>query len=100
MSDPDCTDANDHKLLPVASACSADTPTYQFYPMMEGIRASIRPYVQPGEMLIYRDAFRWKTDDGHVMSNHYEMFSLAELAADFGYEVIHDFNHVAVVRKK
>lgn len=78
----------------------ADTPTYQHYPMMEGIRDAIRQHLQSGEMLIYRDAFRWKTDSNDALPNHYEMFSVQELASQFGYCVIHDFLHVAVVCRK
>jgi hypothetical protein len=73
---------------------------YDIVSVMDGLRSLLRPLVQPGETLIYRDAFRWKDDEGHVIPNHYEMYSIEYLAEEFGYEVIRDFQHVAIVRKK
>ena len=74
------------------------SPTYQRYDAMKLVREAARLIARPGDRVIYRDAFRWKDDaTDSVLSNHYEMFSLKGLAAEFGFEVIHDFNHVAVV---
>jgi len=73
-------------------------PSYQYYDVMEALKSALRPYLNTGDMLIWRDAFRWENDEG-VLSNHYEMFELPTLCADFGYEVVHDFRHVAVVRR-
>ena len=76
-------------------------PTYQRYDAMYFVRGAARLLMREGDMVIYRDAFRWHDDkDGSVLSNHYEMFELAGLAIDFNYEIVHDFRHVAVVRKK
>ena len=76
-----------------------DAPTYQAYASMQLVRQAARLLKGPRERVIYRDAFRWKDDaDDSVLSNHYEMFDLPELASMFGFEVVHDFNHVAVVR--
>lgn len=65
----------------------------------EGMVDSVRPLVGEGERLIWRDSFRWKDAAGHVLSNHYDGMSIYRLAADFGYEVVRDWNHVAIVRK-
>lgn len=73
---------------------------YELRTVIDGLRELLRPFVEPGTFLIYRDAFRWKTDDDHVLPNHYEMFSLHSLANEFGYDVVRDFSHVAIVRKK
>ena len=76
-------------------------PTYQRYDAMKLVREAARLLAEPGQKVIYRDAFRWHDDaDELVMSNHYESMSLDCLARDFNYEVIHDFHHVAVVRRK
>lgn len=76
-----------------------ELPTYQEYDAMRLVREAARRLKGEGERVIYRDAFRWKNDaDDSVLSNHYEMFSLKGLAAEFEFEVIHDFNHVAVVK--
>lgn len=76
-----------------------ELPTYQEYDVMHMVREAARSLKGEGERVIYRDAFRWKNDaDDSVLPNHYEMFSLKGLAAEFGFEVIHDFNHVAVVK--
>jgi hypothetical protein len=73
-------------------------PTYQRYDAMKRIREAARLLARPGDRVIYRDAFRWKDDaTDSVLPNHYESFSLRGLAAEFGFEVRHDFNHVAVV---
>lgn len=73
-----------------------DVPTYQVYEVMDALKNALRKHLKPNEMLIWRDAFSWKNDDG-VLSNHYEILDLCELCDDFGYTVVHDFNHVAVV---
>jgi hypothetical protein len=54
---------------------------------------------EEGEKVIWRDAFRWKDKDG-VLSNHFECNGIHSLAEDFGYEVVANFNHVAVIRSK
>lgn len=59
----------------------------------------LRPLVQPGEKLIWREPFRWKDDNG-VLSNHYEMFDLPTLCADFGYTVVIHMWHAAIVEDK
>lgn len=76
-------------------------PTYQRYDAMRLVREAARLLAEPGQKVIYRDAFRWHDDaDEMVLSNHYESQSLAYLAQEWGYEILHDFNHVAVVRRK
>lgn len=72
-------------------------PTYQHYDVMKTLVDSLRPHLGDGEKIIWRDAFRWKDDQG-VLSNHYEACSIEYLCEEFGYELIHNFNHVAVVR--
>lgn len=76
-------------------------PTYQRYDAMALVRQAARLLKREGEKVIYRDAFRWHDDaDEMVLSNHYECQNLAYLAEEFGFEVIHDFHHVAVIRRK
>lgn len=59
----------------------------------------LRPFLKPGDKVIWRDSFRWKDDDG-VLSNHYDSMGLPQLADDFGYEIDWDFNmnHAAIIR--
>ena len=73
-----------------------EPPTYQMYGVMNALKDVLRQHLRPGEILMWRDAFRWHNDTG-VLSNHYECMGLRQLCEDFGYEVVHDFNHVAVV---
>lgn len=76
-------------------------PTYQRYDAMAFVRAAARLLKRDGDIVIYRDAFRWHDDaDDMVMANHYESQDLGYLAECFGYEIVHDFRHVAVVRRK
>lgn len=89
---------SDTKERPVASTGSVRD--YEFVPVMDGLRSLLRPLVEPGEMLIYRSAFRWCDDSGNVLPNHYENYSIEYLAEEFGYEIVRNFRHVAIVRKK
>jgi len=76
-------------------------PTYQRYDAIKLVREAARLLAEPGDKVLYRDAFRWHDDaDDLVMSNHYESQSIDYLAGEFGYVVLHDFHHVAVVRCK
>lgn len=76
-------------------------PTYQRYDAMDLVRQAARLIKEGDEMVIYRDAFRWKNDaDNSVLPNHYEMYSVTHLAREFGYDVIHDFQHVAIVKER
>ena len=64
---------------------------------MEAVKTTLRPFVGPGEMLIWRAPFRWFNENG-VLPNHFESHSLDDLCEEFGYEVVHEFFHAAVVK--
>lgn len=86
----------------LATAANADpaqyeVATYQHYGVMRSLVDVLRPHVGPGQMLLWRDAFRWRNDDG-ALPNHFECMSLHSLCEEFGYEVVHDFCHAAVVK--
>ena len=83
-----------------ASSVGSGVLDYEVRSVVDGIRDLIRPFVQDGETLMYRDAFRWKDDNGYVIPNHYEGQSVEYLAEEFGYEIVWNFRHVAVVRRK
>lgn len=57
---------------------------------------ALRPFLQPGQKVIWREPFRWFDDDG-VMSNHYDGMSLDSLAAEFGYEVVEDCGCAGII---
>ncbi|MDQ0022953.1 hypothetical protein J2X90_000739 [Variovorax paradoxus] len=61
----------------------------------------LRPFLKPGQKVIWREPFRWFDDNG-VMSNHYDGMSIARLAEDFGYEYDWElsFEHAAIVWPK
>lgn len=63
------------------------------------IAYQLRPFLKPGDKVIWREAFRWHDDNG-VMPNHYDGMSVAGLADEFGYQFDWDFNmnHAAIVR--
>lgn len=71
---------------------------YQNKELMDTFQAALEKNLEEGERIIRRDAFRWKDQNGDVLSNHYEMFGITGLAAEFGYEIIADFNHIAVIK--
>ena len=61
----------------------------------------LRPFLKPGQKVIWREPFRWFDDNG-VMSNHYDGMSVASLAEDFGYDYDWElaFEHAAIVWPK
>lgn len=73
--------------------------TYEWRPLIDSVVESVRPFLKDGEKIIWRAPFRWHDDNG-VLSNHYEGMSLKYLAEDFGYEIVHNFEHVGVVKAK
>lgn len=72
---------------------------------MKGIYYPIAQHLQQfckgSDFVIWRDAFRWKNINDEVLSNHYDGMELEQLAEDFRYEIVWEFNlkHVAIVRK-
>lgn len=82
-------------------SADARMPTYQQYDAMKLVRDAAALLAGPDDLVMYRDAFRWKDHkDDSVLSNHIECQSVRYLAETFNYEVLHNFNHVAVVRSK
>jgi NTP pyrophosphatase (non-canonical NTP hydrolase) len=77
-----------------------DWPAQEAAPTQKSLSASVadalRPFLGTGQKVIWREPFRWHDDDG-VMSNHYEMFSLQGLAADFGYTIIEDCGCAGII---
>lgn len=72
--------------------------THEKSGLIDSVVSALRPYLQPDESIIWRAPFRWHDDDG-VLSNHYEGQSIEYICETFDYELVHDFNHVAVIRK-
>jgi hypothetical protein len=83
-------------------AVHADSHPYEYAAVRQAMRDALRPFVKPGERLIFRSQFRWFDDAAPdaVLSNHFESMSIRHLAEDCGYEVLHDYTHLAIVRKK
>lgn len=61
----------------------------------------LRPFLKPGQKVIWREPFRWYDDNG-VMSNHYDGMSVQSLAEEFGYDYDAElsFEHAAIVWPK
>ena len=74
-------------------------PIYQDYAIIKPMVKRLTEHLNEGEKVIWRDAFRWHDKDG-VLSNHFECMSIHLLCEDFNYELIHNFNHVAVIKPK
>lgn len=74
--------------------------TYENKLIMQPIIDHLKTQCEEGEKVIYRDCFRWKNQDGHVLSNCYEMFSLEGVAGLCNYEIVHNFHHTAIVKSR
>lgn len=85
-------------LLPVPIESGSTTvPLHERAHVMQQLRQILLPLVRPGEMLIWREPFRWKNKEG-VLNNHYECLDIQDLCDGFGYELVHDLTHLAIVR--
>lgn len=73
------------------------TCAYEYAAVTDAIVDALRPILSAGEFIIRRCPFRWKTDDG-VIPNGYEMFDADQICGECGWEIVHHYNHVAVVR--
>jgi hypothetical protein len=93
------SDAGPPAATATPSSGAPSRATHEETAMMDGLKAALRPFLKPGETLIWRAPFRWHDDSG-VRSNHYECQSLDELRETFGFEIVHDFQHVAVIKER
>lgn len=66
--------------------------------LMQAVKAAIEPHLEEGEELIWRGPFRWRDKDG-MLRGHYECQDVHYICDTFGYELVHDFGHVAVIRR-
>lgn len=73
---------------------------YEDADLMAVLVALLKARCRPGERVLWRGPFRWRDGEGNFQSNHYEMFDLDQLARDFGYEVVWDFTHAAIIKDK
>ena len=71
---------------------------YQNVNIRKALINELEKVLYENEKIIWRDAFRWHDKDG-VLSNHYEGQSIQLLCEDFNYKLVHNFNHVAVIKK-
>lgn len=58
----------------------------------------LRPYLKPGQKVIWREAFRWHDDNG-VLPNHQDGKEVHHLCDEFGYTVDWEFNmrHACII---
>lgn len=97
--------------------CRPMTFTYERTTDMAAVIAAVKQFCGPDEFVIWRAPFRWQYEphlesealdyvaDAHgrrvsVLSNAYEGMCAARVCEDRGWELVHDFNHVAVVKGK
>lgn len=72
--------------------------TYEQIPLMQTLIEAVEPFLQEGEFIIKRGAFRWSGTNGRFLSNHYESNSIEHICDTYGHELIHNFHHFAVIR--
>jgi hypothetical protein len=98
----------------IKQSCAGDAApwvmAYECRPAVNALVVALRPFLGDREFIVFRDAFRWKRDNGDldnmarrgdVICNGYEMHqieTIADLCGDA--EIIWDFNHVAVLRAR
>ena len=70
---------------------------YQNVNIRNALIEELKKILREGEKVVWRDCFRWHDENG-VLSSHYEGHSIQYLCEEFNYELIHNFNHVAVIR--
>lgn len=76
-------------------------PFYQCDDVMDPLEASLAALAKDGEKVIRRGPFRWTWkcgDQRFALGNHNESDDIHGLAEYFGYEVVADFNHIALIR--
>jgi hypothetical protein len=83
----------------ISDDIGARVMAYECPAVMDALLAELRKQCSAGEWVIWREAFRWKDHNG-VMSNQYEMFGLDTVAENINAEVVWDFRHAAIVRRK
>lgn len=71
---------------------------YENRPLMEAIVSYVKPFLEDGQKVIFRQPFRWHDENG-MLQNHFESASASVLAEEFCYEILADFCHFAVIRK-
>ena len=71
---------------------------YQNVNIRNALIKELEKVIKDDERIIYRDAFRWKDTNGDVLNNHYECQGIKVLSDYFNYEVVHNFNHVVVIK--
>ena len=90
------------------------TFTYERTADMVAVIAAVKQFCGPDEFVIWRAPFRWQYEllEGEasdfvanpygqraaVISNAYESHNVEGVCADRGWELVHDFHHVAVVK--
>lgn len=81
--------------------CSGETPCRINKSLNASVADLLRPFLKPGQKVIWREPFRWFDDSG-VLSNHYDSMSVARLVEDFGYDYDWElaFEHAAIVWPK
>jgi hypothetical protein len=73
--------------------------TYERTKAIAAIVLACEQFLEPGEKVIWRAPFRWMDRNG-VLPNCYESFGVAGVCEQTGLELVHDYNHVAVVRPR
>lgn len=66
-------------------------------PIGASVAEALKPFLLPGQKIIWREPFRWHDDEG-VMPNHYEGMSVESLAESFGYRIVVNCELAAIIQ--
>lgn len=66
-------------------------------PIGASVAEALKPFLLPGQKIIWREPFRWHDEEG-FMPNHYEGMSIEALADSFGYQIVVNCELAAIIQ--
>lgn len=65
-------------------------------PIGSAVAEALKPFLIPGQKVIWREPFRWHDEEG-FMPNHYEGMSIEAIAESFGYDIVVNCELAAII---
>jgi hypothetical protein len=77
--------------------------TYEEPGLVPAVVAALREFIREDEIIIWRCPFRWHRYEAgkeHVIPNAYESHSLRHVCDDRSWTLVHDFEHIGIVKPR